>query len=55
MPATLHTPETIYAARHVPSWLLLAGAAGFVNGFAFLTTQQFVTNVTGIVTEAGLE
>ena len=55
MQVTLHTPATIYAARHIPSWLLLAGAAGFVNGFAFLACEQFVTHVTGTVTRAGLE
>lgn len=55
MEITLHTPETIYAPRHVPSWLLLAGAAGLVNGFAFLMCEQFVTHVTGTVTRAGLE
>lgn len=55
MQVTLHTPDTIYTPRHVPSWLLLACAAGFVNGFAFLLCQQFVTNVTGTVTRAGLE
>lgn len=46
MQITLHTPETIYSPRHVPSWLLLACAAGIVNGFAFLMCQQFVTHVT---------
>ena len=55
MQVTLHTPETIYTARHIPSWFLLAGTAGFVNGFAFLACQQFVTHVTGTVTRAGLE
>ena len=55
MEITLHTPETIYTPRHVPSWLLLAGAAGFVNGFAFLKCEQFVTHVTGIATRAGME
>lgn len=55
MQVTLHTPDTIYTPRHIPSWLLLAGAAGFVDGFAFLTCQQFVTHVTGTVTRAGLE
>jgi uncharacterized membrane protein YoaK (UPF0700 family) len=55
MNITLHTPETIYAPRHVPSWMLLAGAAGMVNGFAFLTCQQFVTHVTGTLTRLGLE
>ena len=55
MPVTLHTPDTIYAPRHVPSWLLLAAAAGTVNGVAFLTSQEFVTHVTGTVTRAGLD
>ncbi len=55
MQITLHTPETIYSPRHVPSWLLLAGAAGLVNGVAFLLCEQFVTHVTGTVTRLGLE
>src|SRR5688572_25141720 len=55
MQITLHTPDTIYSPRHVPSWLLLAGAAGAVNGFAFLMCEQFVTHVTGTVTRLGLE
>lgn len=55
MDVTLHTPEAIYSARHVPSWLMLSAAAGIVNGFAFLTCQQFVTHVTGTLTRLGLE
>jgi uncharacterized membrane protein YoaK (UPF0700 family) len=55
MNVTLHTPETIYSPRHVPSWLLLSAAAGIVNGFAFLTCEQFVTHVSGTVTRLGLE
>jgi uncharacterized membrane protein YoaK (UPF0700 family) len=55
MEITLHTPDTIYSPRHVPSWLLLAGAAGAVNGVAFLECEQFVTHVTGTVTRLGLE
>ena len=55
MTATLHSPETIYSLRHVPSWLLLAAAAGAVNGFAFLMCQQFVTHISGTVTRMGLE
>jgi uncharacterized membrane protein YoaK (UPF0700 family) len=54
MTVTLHTPQTIVAARHSVSWLLLAGAAGAVNGFAFLECQQFVTHVTGTATRVGL-
>ncbi len=55
MQITLHTPDTVYAPRHVPSWLLLAAAAGIVNGVAFLTCEQFVTHVTGTITRLGLE
>ena len=55
MQITLHSPDTIYAPRHVPSWLLLAAAAGTVNGVAFLICEQFVTHVTGTVTRLGLE
>lgn len=55
MAVTLHTPDTIYSPRHVPSWLLLAAAAGGINGFAFIACEQFVTHVTGTVTRMGLE
>ena len=55
MQVALHTPATIYSLRHIPSWILLAGAAGYVNGFAYLACQQFVTHVTGTVTQMGLE
>lgn len=55
MEITLHSPATIYSSRHVPSWLLLAWAAGTVNGVAFLVCEQYVTHVTGTVTRLGLE
>ena len=55
MEVTLHTPQTIYSFRHTPSWFLLACSAGAVNGFAFITSQQFVTHVTGTITRVGLE
>lgn len=55
MTITLHTPDTIYSKRHLPSWLFLACAAGAVNGFAFLTCEQYVSHVTGTVTRIGLE
>jgi uncharacterized membrane protein YoaK (UPF0700 family) len=55
MEHTLHTPDTIYSPRHVPSWLMLAAAAGAVNGIAFLMCEQFVTHVTGTVTRLGVE
>ncbi|HVJ84623.1 MAG TPA: YoaK family protein [Caulifigura sp.] len=52
---TLHTSESIYSLRHVPSWLLLAAAAGAVNSFAFMTCQQFVTHLSGTFTQLGME
>jgi uncharacterized membrane protein YoaK (UPF0700 family) len=55
MAITLHTPDTIYSPRHTPSWFALASAAGAVNGFAFLTCEQFVSHVTGTATRIGLE
>jgi uncharacterized membrane protein YoaK (UPF0700 family) len=55
MPYVLHTPDTIFSARHTPSWLLLAGASGLVNGLAFLACEQYVTHVTGTATRLGLE
>jgi uncharacterized membrane protein YoaK (UPF0700 family) len=54
MDVSLHTPRAIITSRHALSWLLLAGAAGTVNGFAFLECQQFVTHVTGTATRVGL-
>jgi uncharacterized membrane protein YoaK (UPF0700 family) len=55
MQITLHTPDTIYAPRHIPSWFALAGAAGAVNGFAFLSCEEFVSHITGTTTRIGLE
>lgn len=55
MHITLHTPDTIYAPRHIPSWLSLACAAGAVNGFAFLSCEEFVSHITGTSTRIGLE
>ncbi|QDT57250.1 hypothetical protein Pan44_53180 [Caulifigura coniformis] len=39
----------------VASWLLLAGAAGAVNGFAFVMCRQYVTHISGTFTQIGLE
>jgi uncharacterized membrane protein YoaK (UPF0700 family) len=50
----LHTSDSICFPRHALSWLLLAGSAGAVNGFAFLECQQFITHVTGTATRLGL-
>lgn len=55
MDTTLHTPETIYSPRHVPSWIMLAASAGAVNGFAFVMCKQFVTHLSGTFTELGLQ
>lgn len=52
---TLHKPESIFSARHVPSWLLFAFAAGTVNASALYACQTFVTHVTGTVTRLGVE
>ncbi|HWL08646.1 MAG TPA: YoaK family protein [Planctomicrobium sp.] len=45
----------IYSFRCILSWQLLSGAAGMVNGFAFLLCSEFVTHMTGTVTRVGLE
>jgi uncharacterized membrane protein YoaK (UPF0700 family) len=55
MLSTLHSPQTIFSWRHVPSWLMLTLAAGAVNAGAFLACQRFVTHVTGIATQIGLD
>jgi uncharacterized membrane protein YoaK (UPF0700 family) len=55
MSVTLYEPPKITSIRHVPSWLLLAFAAGNVNGGAYLACQRYVTHVTGIATEIGLD
>jgi len=51
----LHKPESIFSARHAPSWLMLAFAAGAVNAAALYACQTYVTHVTGIVTQLGME
>ncbi|MEW5739383.1 MAG: DUF1275 family protein, partial [Myxococcota bacterium] len=45
----------VLSARHFPTWLGLALAAGAVNAGAFLANQRFVTHVTGTVTRIGLD
>lgn len=51
----LHEPEQIFSFRHVPSWLMLAFAAGCVNAVALIACARFVTHVTGTVTLLGVE
>lgn len=53
--AALHTPSTIYSVRHLPSWMLLAFAAGGVNAGAFLACARYVTHVTGTATRIGVD
>jgi uncharacterized membrane protein YoaK (UPF0700 family) len=55
MSVALHSPPTIFSVRHVPSWLLLAMAAGSVNAGAFMACQRFVTHVTGLTTQLGMD
>jgi uncharacterized membrane protein YoaK (UPF0700 family) len=51
----LHTPDSIFSLRHVPSWLMLTFAAGCVNATAVLACNRFVTHVTGTVTRIGMD
>ncbi|MDI1449878.1 YoaK family protein [Polyangium sp. 6x1] len=55
MSVALHTSSTIFSMRHVPSWILLALAAGSVNAGAFLACQRFVTHITGLTTQLGID
>lgn len=55
MVSTLHTPQTIFSWRHLPSWMMLTLAAGAINAGAFLACQRFVTHVTGTATQIGLD
>ena len=52
---TLYRPDSIFSARHTPSWIMFAFAAGAVNGSALLACQTYVTHVTGTVTRIGME
>ncbi len=52
---TLYKPESIFSARHIPSWLMFAFAAGAVNASALYACQTYVTHVTGTVTRIGME
>lgn len=51
---TLHQPNEIFSRRHLPTWLMLAFAAGCVNATALLACERFVTHVTGTVTRIGM-
>ena len=47
--------ETIFAPRHVMGWLLFTMSAGFVNASAVMACKNFVTHVTGNVTNLGMD
>jgi uncharacterized membrane protein YoaK (UPF0700 family) len=49
------TPHVVESKRHLAAWLLLTGAAGTVNGFAFMACKQFVTHLSGAFSQLGLE
>ncbi len=51
----LYKPESIFSARHAPSWIMFAFAAGAVNASALMACQTYVTHVTGTVTRIGME
>ena len=51
----VHGAAETLSTRHLPSWLVLAMAAGATNAGAFLASQRYVTHVTGTVTQVGLD
>lgn len=53
--SALHEPRSVLSLRHLPSWLMLAFAAGAVNVIAFLACSRFVSHVTGSVAQLGMD
>ena len=51
----LHRPHAVHSPRHLPSWALLAFAAGAVNAGALLAVERFVSHVTGTVARLGAD
>lgn len=51
---SLHDKESVFSARHVPSWLMLTFASGSVNAAAVIACERYVTHVTGTVTRLGM-
>lgn len=51
----VHRSDALTSTRHLPSWALLAFAAGAVNAGALLACQRFVSHVTGTVTRIGVD
>lgn len=55
MSVVMHSQSEVLSIRHGVSWALLALAAGAVNAGAFIASGRFVSHVTGIVTNVGLD
>jgi uncharacterized membrane protein YoaK (UPF0700 family) len=53
--SALHEPRSVFSLRHLPSWLMLAFAAGAVNVIAFVACSRFVSHVTGSVAQLGMD
>jgi uncharacterized membrane protein YoaK (UPF0700 family) len=51
----LHSQDSVFSARHTPSWVLLATAGGAVNAIAFVSCSRFVSHVTGTVSRIGID
>lgn len=51
----LHRAHELTTRRNLPSWALLAFAAGSVNAGALLACERFVSHVTGTVTRIGVD
>ena len=49
------TPERLNSRQHLPSWFLLAFAAGATNSGAYFACQRFVSHVTGTVSRIGMD
>ena len=50
-----HAPDRVVSLRHLPSWALLAFAAGAVNAGALLACSRYVSHVTGTLTRVGVD
>jgi uncharacterized membrane protein YoaK (UPF0700 family) len=51
----LHSAREVLSRRHLPTWSMLALAAGGVNAGALLACSRFVSHVTGTVTQIGVD
>lgn len=51
----LHDSKNVRSFKHAISWCAFAAAAGAVNSGAFVSTEKFVSHLTGALTTVGLE